>query len=214
VRLRIRCSDGRRVCKQEKNVIASDQRERSNLAFKISIFLFLTVFIIINAALAAQENHFRKTRWGMTKDEVKAAEKSAPVAEQVSLYCIEGNCLVYNGENYGRKCKYFYRFYAGALIDAGYFYDFSDDKAVKYYTKLKKELTAKLGKPAYDPVTGEKKTESNNRGKIIIYNSYFKTKNCIINLHCVDFTGFNDEVAVLYYDKKNEKIRSKLAFLF
>ena len=82
---------------------------------KLFLFILVTLLAFPNLLLAG-ENNFRETKWGMSVEEVKNAEKSTFKSEG-------NNSLAYTSNLLGNDCHIFYYFESGKLIQACYFFD-------------------------------------------------------------------------------------------
>lgn len=94
-----------------------------------------------------EEYTFRKTTWGMTREQVKSAEVGRV------LYDTE-NTLVYEGAIAELDCNILYVFTGGKLVRAKYWiteeHSNRNDYIVDYDILLKKALTKKYGQPISD----------------------------------------------------------------
>ncbi len=89
---------------------------------------------------------FRKTSWGMTKDQVKNSEPSSPIRD-------DANALFFKGKISNLDCVYAFVFAKGKLVRSKYAIteehtnknDYIDD-----YNSLKAALTGKYGDPLND----------------------------------------------------------------
>ena len=96
-----------------------------------------------------KENYdFRKTRWGMSRDEVKPTEDTTFVAEDETF-------LSYDGHVANMDCYISYRFVNNILVSA--MYRFTEEHSNKNdylydYFKLKRILKKKYGDPAIDDI--------------------------------------------------------------
>ena len=89
---------------------------------------------------------FRKTRWGMSRDEVKKREKSAPKAES------EGE-IDYSDRVAGLNATVGYVFIDNKLVSCGYLFDEPHSNKNQYisdYETLKNAFIKKYGQPADD----------------------------------------------------------------
>ena len=89
---------------------------------------------------------FRKTNWGMNKEQVKKTEKGKIVEE-------DENILTYQGNVAGLDCFVVYIFAEGKLVRAKYVFTETHSNKNDYildYNKLKEILIKKYGKPIED----------------------------------------------------------------
>jgi len=118
--------------------------------FVLLIVLFLLV--ISNLVLFAEESNydFRKTNWGMSKEQVKATENEKPFAEL-------DNYLNYSVRVNEKDCFCEYYFLEDKLYKSTYMYSFGGlptdfDIYINDYDNLKEFLTKIYGKPKGDEV--------------------------------------------------------------
>jgi hypothetical protein len=107
----------------------------------LSLFTFLQVY---------SQYDFRKTTWGMTKDEVIAAE-TTDVTPQ-----LDDNTISYKGTVNSLDCNIVYVFIHDTLVRA--YYDITEvrtnkNQYIRDYEGLKKILTDKYSQPDKDRVT-------------------------------------------------------------
>lgn len=108
-----------------------------------------------------QENDdydFRKTNWGMSKEEVKEAEKGNLFVEEdveKDIYKVYDGSLLYQGELNGIECEIHYQFIKDRLITARYKRTgelrFKEEYINNYYN-LKKFFINIYGKPLHDGI--------------------------------------------------------------
>lgn len=94
----------------------------------------------------APEYHFRKIRWGMTRQRVKAAEKAKFLKENA-------DSLTYQGTANGINCEIYYIFVDDQLAKAGYSFinEYLDPKDyIRDFKNIKELLTKKYKKPIVD----------------------------------------------------------------
>jgi len=111
------------------------------------------------ASSGSEKYDFRKTKWGMSKEQVKETEQNILFIGEDSIQdsiigC--GGSLHYNGEVYGHKCDIYYYFIKDRLISATYknvdsFVGFKV-KFIYIYKDLKTALLKNYGKPYDDSV--------------------------------------------------------------
>lgn len=116
----------------------------------IKVFL-LSFFIFFLSAVHAQQSQFdfRKTSWGMTKDQVKENESSTLVGDA-------GNMLWYTSTVASKNVEIVYTFLDHKLVNTGYYFieehsnknDYIDD-----YEYLKEILIQKYSTPTFDETT-------------------------------------------------------------
>lgn len=118
----------------------------------ISILLIVLLILVISTLiLFAEETEydFRKTNWGMNKEQVKVTEDKKPGFETDTMLSYE---VTISGKD--SKCDYF--FLEDKLYSSGYFFTgehISKNLYTNYineYIELRKLLTKKYGKPKMD----------------------------------------------------------------
>jgi len=118
----------------------------------ISILLIVScIFSIFTLSLFAEEAKydFRKANWGMSKEQVKVAEKNKIEIEDEEVIAI-GRVEIDK-----KECIYVYHFLEDKLYRAGYgFMEKHTNKNlyINDYESLKEILTKKYGKPEIDKV--------------------------------------------------------------
>jgi len=101
--------------------------------------------LVSSLCSATEEYDFRKTTWGMTKEEVKQIEGEPPYETE--------NELGYLDTVAGMKCVVFYTFENGKLTKGAYRFLVKHSNRNLYiddYEIIKGLLTKKYGKPKYD----------------------------------------------------------------
>lgn len=89
---------------------------------------------------------FGKARWGMTRDQVRASERIAPISEAP-------HALVYNSIYNGYRAKIYYVFSGNRLSKGKYLMSNSNDDEIIYlanYMRIKDLLSLKYGSPQTD----------------------------------------------------------------
>lgn len=107
------------------------------------------------------EFSFRKTTWGMSREQVKASEDSAPTGERPDV-------ITYRGEVEGIPVIVGYLFDGDKLIKAGYLMQGSYEDPNSYisdYYKVKDFLINEHGTPAQDEVVWGEGEEVEDPGK-------------------------------------------------
>lgn len=162
---------------------------------------------------------FRKTRWGMTKAQVKRREKAK------SIESGDENLLYYKGNIIGLDCRIFYFFDEGKLIRAGYHITDSTvlhpdlNDYVADYNRLKEILKKKYGKPIEDTLMwlmdSYKDKYKNNLGLAVSlgYLNYFttwETFNKTISLALIGM-DYGIDIGIEYKSKRlKEKSKKKV----
>ncbi|MDA0701843.1 MAG: hypothetical protein O3A96_01190 [Proteobacteria bacterium] len=109
----------------------------------------------------AQEADFRSVRWGMTDDEVRAAEPNQFI-ERHSKNPESQMSLVYECSIDGRPCRLYYEFNNRGRLFASY-YNFTDvpfDQIYEFDTRLRATLEEKYPKAREDRSTDFWRTET------------------------------------------------------
>jgi len=116
---------------------------------KVILLLALAIFLVPALSFAQDKHIFRKTRWGMSKEEVKQSEGRKPDYEEEMV-------LGYSEKIAGMDVVLFYYFSDGKLYQAAYVdvekYTF-ENKYIDDYKTFKKLLTEKYGDPILDKQT-------------------------------------------------------------
>ena len=89
---------------------------------------------------------FRRTSWGMSRDEVRAAEENAPTQDDASV-------LVYAGSLGGMPCVFAFLFAEDRLVGGRYVFTVQHSNENDYlidYQRLKDLLIKKYGGPSAD----------------------------------------------------------------
>ena len=119
--------------------------KRKTPIYFFTILVFLFVFSLIG--FGEEEYTFRKTRWGMSKEEVKQSEGREPTYE-------EEDGMAYTGEKIAdlEVCLFYY-FLEDKLYRAAYQVTEKhafENKYIEDYKKLKELLMKKYGEPFVD----------------------------------------------------------------
>ena len=178
-------------------------------------WILIWIFVILFYADAlAQEGgfDFRRTRWGMTKVQVGAAETSGPLEER-------DNSLAYKGTAVGRKVRISYYFVGDRLDRAEYDFlaKYSDeDSYIRDYQTIKKDVTYKYGSPSSDKVLSRPSRFKDDALEAalaistgrIMYFSLWKTKRTTISLM---LAGLNSKIvhSLTYRDRTLELLLEK-----
>ena len=114
---------------------------------KKSLALFFIVGLVTQAKLVWGENYnFRYTKWGMTQEEVIAAEKMNPIEK-------DKNSITYKTRVIDKDVALRYIFAQNKLIGASYILDdnyINSEQFIQTYAQFKKELIKKYGQPVKD----------------------------------------------------------------
>ncbi len=178
----------------------------------------LTLILLFSSVGFAQDSKetdfgFRKTRWGMTKKQVKANESLKPTGESDALIAYGGS--IANMANTSIS----YIFADGKLVEG--FYRFNakhtnKNDNISNYKKLKEILTRKYGEPTKDDVIWNKSIYRDNPehwGMAVSmghleYRADWETERTEITL---DLFGdnFNVEFGTLYVSKEFKHLLEK-----
>ena len=109
--------------------------------------LFFIIGLITPLKLVWGENYnFRNTRWGMTQEEVIAAETMDPIEK-------DKNSITYKTRVLEKDVALRYVFAQDKLIGASYMLDdnyINSEQFIQTYAQFKKELIKKYGQPVKD----------------------------------------------------------------
>lgn len=122
------------------------------------VVVVLATFGLNKPALAEDQPDFRKVRWGMTREQVMAAE-TAPFNQEYPDH------LVYDEKVNGLKCCLIYVFRKNVLVEASYLVEerfVSDNRYLEEYDALKRLLVKKYGAPLADEVKWKDDHYKNN----------------------------------------------------
>ena len=170
------------------------------LGFLICIFLFFSIVVLSNDI----KYDFRKTNWGMSKEQVKATEDKKPDFEY-------DTSLVYKVKIGGDDYYCIYTFLEDKLYNSGYVFfgkHSNDNLYIDDYKGLKKTLTEKYGKPLTDRTTWDDDLFKNDRSEWglaisigdLSYGATWETSTTYITLR---LNGDNYEISlVLAYDSR------------
>lgn len=103
-------------------------------------------YVVKEEPIKKDKYNFRKTTWGMTKEQVKKTEKGKVEIEK-------DNSLIYSGKVGGLECGIGYVFAEGKLVRTRYLIIEKHTNKNDYitdYKSLKEILTKKYGKPIED----------------------------------------------------------------
>lgn len=118
---------------------------KKNISILVIMSCILVIFALILSAEEAKYD-FRKTNWGMSKEEIKAIEEKKPGGES-------DTCIAYKVEIKGKDFICLYELLENKLFFSGYN---CKEEHVNYnlyindYEDLKEILTKKYGKPIKD----------------------------------------------------------------
>lgn len=163
--------------------------------------IVLVIFSLSLTILAKEQVYdFRKTNWGMSKEQVKEIEKSKLVEEDFGK---EEN-LHYKGEVDGLDCEIYYYFMRDKLTGAAYssWHINNKDDCINNYKKLKEYLTKKYGKPVED-----KTFEDFEKGEA---RTFWDIPITEINLMLSKSRNKNEfDLSIYYQSKEGKEIKEK-----
>ncbi len=114
------------------------------ISILLIVVCILTVFTLI--LFAEVKYDFRKTNWGMSKEQVKATENKNPDFEDDAM-------LGYDVTISGKDFACMYSFLEDKLYESGYIFageHTNENLYIDDYEELKETLTKKYGKPKMD----------------------------------------------------------------
>ena len=171
------------------------------ISILLMISSILVIFTLSLYAAEATKYDFRKTNWGMSKQQVKEIEKSKLVEEDFGKSKEEN--LHYKGEIDGLDCEIYYYFTRGKLTSAAYdrwHYPIQD--CIDNYKKLKEYLIKKYGNPVEDK-TFEDFKEGTAR-------TFWDTPTTEINLMLSEGRNKNEfDLGIYYQSKERIEIEEK-----
>lgn len=115
---------------------------------RILVCILLVALFAAGYVLGADAPDFRNVRWGMTMEEVMAAETEVALIVVTGEPALAGNCTVA-----GRKARLYYQFSGSQLSEAFYAFEDTHTNSNLYiddFTDMKELLTLKYGPPALD----------------------------------------------------------------
>jgi len=162
----------------------------------------------------SEKYDFRKTNWGMSREQVKATEDS-------KLNIEDDNVLGYEGTVNGKDCVYVYHFLEDKLYYSGYGFTLGHTNLNLYlddYEELKEWLTKKYSKPKTDtPGLWKVYTYKDDKSQwglaislgYLSYEATWETSTTKINL---SLSGHNNKISMLifYYSKELEEWANKI----
>ena len=147
---------------------------------------------------------FRKTTWGMSKEQVKLSEDIKPVAEEKDL-------LMYETEVLHMKCYIAYKFVGNILATVIYkFIDrhSNENDYISDYSNVKVALNKKYGTPEFDDINWKNDLFADEPSRYgfavslghLVYQSKWETDSTDIILS-LDGENYEIDHAALYYSK-------------
>ena len=119
---------------------------------KFLLIVIVLIFTLVCLTVYSQDYDFRKTIWGMTKDEVKSTENNEIIDEDLGS---TEEVIVYKDQISSFDCFVGYIFVENKLASAGYYINEEHSNKNAYiddYEKLKDLLSKKYGNPIRDDV--------------------------------------------------------------
>jgi len=178
-------------------------------------FLTLATITIFSFCCYASENYdFKKTTWGMNREEVMATETTKPYKGNF-IFKVSKDILIYNNVKVAEiETSLKYRFENDLLVSASY--KFIENNPPKIYEKLKKLLIGKYGVPAEDSDLWKNENSKNltappneqiSLGNLSLKTVWFldRTK-IVLNINKINDTGVNFVATeITYYKRTNIK---------
>jgi hypothetical protein len=173
------------------------------LGILICIFLFFSIVGLSNNT----KYDFRKTNWGMSKEQVKATEDKKPDLEDDTL-------IAYKVKIDAKDFVCVYNFLEDKLYHSGYCFvgeHINENLYIDDYEELKETLTKKYGKPKTEKVIWKNDLYKNDKSEWgfaislgdLVYVAQWETSTTIIGLY---LSGDNYEIGLnLFYDSKELK---------
>jgi hypothetical protein len=132
------------------------------------LFLIFSILAIQEQACLGDEYDFRKTKWGMSKNQVLKTEQSKPVCNDCFSDSSSDSVLGYNSKVLGKSVAVVYFFINNQLVRANYVLmerhtnknDYIDD-----FNDFKQAITKKYGEPAAEEETWKNEIFKNDKSK-------------------------------------------------
>jgi hypothetical protein len=184
----------------------------------ISILLIISsILVIFTLSLCAAEGtkyDFRKTNWGMSKEQVKATEKNKIAFEGKEAIAMD------RAQVDGRECIYVYYFLEDKLYRAGYSFmekHINKNFYIDDYEDLKEILTKKYDKPVLDKIIWENDLFKDDRSSWglavsvghLKYFSSWETSTTYISIG-LDGDNYEINLTIGYYSKELEEWADKI----
>ena len=184
----------------------------------ISILLIISsILVIFTLSLygaEATKYDFRKTNWGMSKEQVKATEKNKIAFEDKEVIAMD------RAQVDGKECIYVYYFLEDKLYRAGYSFmeeHINKNFYIDDYEDLKEILTKKYDKPVLDKKIWENDLFKDDRSSWglavsvghLKYFSSWETSTTYINLG-IDGDNYKISLTIGYYSKELEEWADKI----
>lgn len=177
-------------------------------------FLILAIIVVMTSGLMYAQD-FRKSDWGMSKDQVKNRESSTLVKDTTDI-------LEYTGVIAGYKCIIRYKFTESKLSRASYIilnkYDVKNDY-IKHYDLIKGGLSKKYGVPREDEIVWLADYGKSNysewgdllgKGHLIFYSSWGTEKSSIF--HTINGQSNVFEHIIEYNSKKLSPLEDRIRY--
>ncbi len=144
----------------------------------------LILTLVLTSVCWGSDYDFRKTRWGMSQNEVLGSEEIVPVEKS-------DNLLRYSTEVLGRNVDLLFSFVDEKLIEASYRLTENylvSDHFIRVYSEFQDALREKYGVPQEQSITWVNNLYKKDRSKRglalslghVAYNSAWKTANTVI----------------------------------
>lgn len=119
----------------------------------LSVFLLISNLCVCMPASCADDYDFRKTRWGMSKEEVRASEQRDVYDVYIEETSEGIEALIYKDNLFGNECILGYVFADDQLTRTKYIFTHDHSNHMEFiydYEDLKEALTKKYGVPTKD----------------------------------------------------------------
>ncbi len=177
-------------------------------------FLILAVIVIMTSGLMFAQD-FRKSDWGMSKDQVKNRESSKLIKDTTDI-------LEYSGVIAGYKCVIRYKFTEKKLSRASYIIlsKYEDkNEYIRHYNLIKDGLSKKYGSPREDEIVWinvhskidfTKWGDAVSTGRLLFYSSWGNTKTSIF--YTINGQSGNIEHIIEYNSKKLSPLEDRVRY--
>lgn len=180
----------------------------------ITAGVWLLMFSLAVPSLSAAEDAYdlRSVKWGMSREEIMKAERSAPVMESDSL-------IVFNDNLFEKNVQVGYVFVENKLWKVRYFLVDTHTNKNDYisdYDKFKEALISKYGKPKKSEVIWKNNLYANDKqnqglaismGHLALFSAWDTGKTTIFCF--VDGENFNVNVRIDYESKELRELAIK-----
>lgn len=169
--------------------------------------IIVSILVIFFNTVLAQQYDFRKTNWGMSREEAKITEDGEPTSDNMAF-------LSYKEVIDRKDCTYTYYFFEDELYKGGYFFsgERNRDSCINDYKELKEILTKEYGKPKADNIVWKddlwREDNYYHRPDVSIddlsYGSIWETSTTEIELILLDFDNDKPILMIRYESRGPE----------